>query len=70
MIDPETILAWKTNYGLDTRSPEKAAAWWHEKMAGKAPAGAVAALGLALEEIDRLRDELERCREMCKRDAV
>ena len=70
MITPETILCWKTNYGLLSRTPEKAAAWWHDKMAGKAPAGAVAALGLALEEIDRLRDDLERCREMYKRDAV
>ena len=68
MITHETISCWRINYGLDTRTPFEAARWWHDKMAGKAPAGAVAALGLALEEIKRLRNELERCQEMYRRD--
>lgn len=68
MLDPEIINAWRINYGLDKCTPEEAARWWSDTFDGKAPAGAVAALGLALEEIERLRDKLERCREMYQRD--
>lgn len=46
---------WRINYGLDKRTPADAARWWAAQWEGKAPAGAVAALGHALHEIDRLR---------------
>ena len=60
MIDDETIRCWKINYGLDKRTPDEAMRWWFDGLNGKAPAGAIAALGLALEEIERLKMELER----------
>lgn len=44
-------LRWRANYGLDKRSPEDAARWWDDEC-GMAPAGAVAALGLALRELE------------------
>ena len=47
----------ETNYGLDYQSPAEAMRWWAKN--GGAPAGAVAALGCALQEIDRLRAEDE-----------
>ena len=59
MLDDETIRCWKVNYGLDKRTPEEAMRWWFKGMDGCAPAGAVAALGLALEEIERLKKELD-----------
>lgn len=56
MIDDGTIDCWRKNYGLDKRSPEDAARWWAAHWSDMAPAGAVAALGLALQELDELRD--------------
>jgi FtsZ-binding cell division protein ZapB len=56
MIDPETIRCWRINYGLDKRTPEDAGRWWAMSDRGMAPAGAVAALGLALNEIESLRE--------------
>lgn len=60
-IDANTINCWRINYGLNDKSPEEAMRWWDERLNGMAPAGAVAALGLALDELARLtkeRDEL------------
>lgn len=68
MIDAETIRVWRINYGLDTRTPEEAMRWWSGEMHGRAPAGAVAALGLCLDEIDRLRAENEKLRRSQSRD--
>jgi hypothetical protein len=59
MIDAKTIDCWRVNYGLDKRSPEDAHRWWNENFSGLAPSGAVAALGLCLIEIERLRAELQ-----------
>jgi hypothetical protein len=59
MLDDETIRTWKVNYKLDTMTPEGAMVWWYAWNNGLAPAGAVAALGLALEEIERLKKELK-----------
>lgn len=60
MIDAETIRTWRINYGLDTRTPEQSMRWWSGEMHGCAPAGAVAALGLCLNEIERLRARHDR----------
>ena len=60
MSDPitqETIDTWRTNYGLATREPVDAPAWWATHYKG-APAGTVAALGEALLEIERLQQAL------------
>lgn len=58
MIDAETIRTWRINYGLDARSPAEAMRWWSGEMHGCAPAGAVAALGICLDEIERLRSAI------------
>lgn len=58
-IDQATIDCWRTNYGLDKRTPAEAARYWGDTCAGMAPAGAVAALGVALDELDALRTALE-----------
>jgi hypothetical protein len=55
VIDQKTIEVWKANYGLDRDTPENAMRWWAEHMDGRAPVGAVAALGLALNELERLK---------------
>ena len=55
MITDDMIECWKVNYGLDKRTPQDAARWWHDSFNGLAPAGAVAALGLCLLEIERLK---------------
>ena len=52
-VDQATIDCWRTNYGLDKRTPSEAAAWWHDNCGGLAPSGSVAALGVALYEIER-----------------
>lgn len=57
-ITQETIDTWRTHYGLATREPVDAAAWWATHYKG-APAGAVAALGEALLEIERLQRALK-----------
>lgn len=58
VIDAKMLSDWRINYGLDTRTPAEAMRWWHDNMDGKAPAGAVAALGLCIDEIERLRNAL------------
>lgn len=62
-LTPDMIAAWRANYGLATRTPEEAMRWWDERCLGKAPAGAVAALGLCLEEIARLTYERDEWRD-------
>ena len=57
-IDAKMLSDWRINYGLDTRTPAEAMRWWHDSMDGKAPAGAVAALGLCIDELERLRAAL------------
>ena len=52
-ITPEMVDCWRANYGLDARSPADAARYWVDTCAGMAPAGAVAALGLLLQERER-----------------
>jgi hypothetical protein len=54
-VDDEMIQCWRVNYGLTQRTPDEAMRWWHDHNHGMAPAGAVAALGICLEEITRLR---------------
>lgn len=58
VITDELMQRWCDNYGLTDRTPAEAARWWIERMGGDAPAGAVAALGLAIGEIKRLRNVL------------
>ena len=60
MITEETIEAWRINYGLDKRSPADAMRWWESNMRA-APSGAVAALGLCLEEIENLKRKQALC---------
>ena len=58
-VDQATIDGWRINYGLDKRTPAEAAQWWSDRLGGMAPAGAVAALGVALDELaewHKLRD--------------
>jgi hypothetical protein len=55
MIDDETINVWRINFCLLGRSPAEASKWWNDRNRGLAPAGAVAALGTCIDEINRLR---------------
>lgn len=59
LITSQMLSDWRANYGLDKRTPIKAMHWWQDNMDGKAPAGVVAALGLCINEIERLTAELE-----------
>jgi hypothetical protein len=59
-IDQATIDCWRINYGLDKRTPAQAAQWWSDNLRGLAPSGCVAALGVALDELEALRNELAR----------
>ena len=59
LITSQMLSDWRTNYGLDKRTPIKAMHWWQDNMDGMAPAGVVAALGLCINEIERLTAELE-----------
>ena len=52
IISADMIESWRANYGLDKRTPADAARWWNDNLRGFAPSGAVAALGLALEELE------------------
>jgi hypothetical protein len=54
-VDQATIDCWRANYGLDKRTPAEAAKWWSDNMRGLAPSGCVAALGVALDELEALR---------------
>jgi hypothetical protein len=54
-VDQATIDCWRANYGLDKRAPADAAKWWSDNMRGLAPSGCVAALGVALDELDEWR---------------
>lgn len=67
-IDAKMLSDWRINYGLDTRTPAEAMRWWHDHMDGKAPAGAVAALGLCIDEIERLRAALEAAMEVVQKE--
>ncbi len=67
MIDHDMIACWQVNYGLDTRTPADAMRYWDERCNGMAPAGAVAALGLCIEHIERLRTELAEARRDAER---
>lgn len=58
-VDQATIDGWRVNYGLDKRTPREAVQWWSDNLGGFAPAGAVAALGVALDELDALRAAIE-----------
>jgi hypothetical protein len=54
-VTPEAISDWRTNYDLHGRTPIEAAMLWASRVPpGYAPAGAVAALGTAIQEIERL----------------
>ena len=55
MVTQEMVDCWRVNYGLDKRTPEDAMRYWAETVYGCSPAGAVAALGLVLEERDQMR---------------
>ena len=61
-VSQEVIDCWRKNYGLDKRTPAEAARWWHDNLDRKAPAAVVAALGIALDDLDMLRAEIERLR--------
>lgn len=65
-ITDDMISCWRVNYGLDTRSPEDAMRMWNDQFNGMAPAGAVAALGLALQHIDQLRADLDALRDQIR----
>lgn len=66
-ITQDMIDGWRINYGLDKMSPSEAARWWSENQDGRAPAGAVAALGLCLIKLERLRAEVEALRRDAER---
>jgi len=57
-ITQDEINCWRANYGLDIRTPADAMDYWSTRCAGTAPAGAVAALGLCIDEIATLRAQL------------
>lgn len=61
-IDQATIDCWRINYGLVNRTPDQAAQWWSQNMHGLAPSGCVAALGVALDELDVLRAAAHKAR--------
>ncbi len=62
MIDDETINRWRANYGLVERNPIQAAQFWEMTNGGMAPAGAVAALGICLDELAEMHAELAEAR--------
>lgn len=58
----ETISCWKINYGLADKTPQQAAEWWRHAAGGSdiaAPVGAILALAAAIEQIEKLRAELD-----------
>jgi hypothetical protein len=58
-ITPGMIECWRINFGLDKRSPKDAMRWWNDTMRGLAPAGAVAALGMLLQERETMLRALQ-----------
>lgn len=57
-VTPRHLSDWRINYDLHGRTPIEAAMHWAARVPpGYAPAGAVAALGTALIEIERLWSE-------------
>lgn len=67
-ITDDMVDCWRINYGLDKRSPEDAMRWWDSRWSGHAPAGAVAALGLLLQEREALIAEIDRIRSGIERE--
>lgn len=75
MIDDRMIRNWRTKYGLSLGTPAEAARWWETHNDGRAPPGAVEALGLCIEEIERLRQHIDdnaaqsihTCHDQCQR---
>ena len=65
-IDATMLSDWRINYGLDTRTPAEAMRWWYDRMDGKAPAGAVAALGLCIDEIERLTANIKKANDQAE----
>jgi hypothetical protein len=63
-ITQDMIDCWRVNYGLGDRTPEDAARWWEETPRGMAPSGAVAALGLLMQEREAMARDAERYRFM------
>ena len=63
-VGQATIDCWRVNYGLDKRTPAEAAQWWSDNLRGLAPSGCVAALGVALDELDALRKDAARYRHL------
>ena len=59
MVTQDMVDCWRVNYALDHLTPENAMRFWAENHGGWAPAGAVAALGLMLEEREQLRTALK-----------
>lgn len=57
VVTQDVIDCWRTTYNLKDREPSDAASWWATHYKG-APAMAVAALGTALQEIERLQTAL------------
>ncbi len=62
MIDDETINRWRANYGLVERNPIQASQFWEMTNGGMAPAGAVAALGICLDELAEMQAQLAEAR--------
>lgn len=69
-VTDDMIACWRINYGLDTKSPEDAMRMWNDQFNGRAPPGAVAALGLALQHIDQLRAEIAARKEADTRSTI
>lgn len=65
MITDQMAADWRANYGLKTRTPQEAAQWWNDNLGGKAPAGAVAAVGLLLQERERHAKQRQRWADKC-----
>ena len=62
-VTQDMIDCWRVNYGLATRTPDEAMRLWEQSPpAGMAPAGAVAALGLLLQEREAMARDAERYR--------
>jgi hypothetical protein len=71
IVTDDYVDCWRINYKLADLSPADAARWWDENCEGRAPSGAVAALGLMIEDRARLLRERDAAvlseRERCAR---